>query len=99
MQSGCVQRPGVKGLSKSMAAVDTQLRASRGLGMMRGNSILRESVALCNICVDRPASCVLMPCKHENLCMKCANNMTQCPFCRTQIASRDLVKSATAVQV
>jgi len=52
-------------------------------------------VNLCNLCCDRPANVVLLPCKHGGMCEKCLRKTLfmkpqhkgghSCPMCRKQI--------------
>lgn len=40
----------------------------------------------CVICLERKRKCVIRPCKHYSLCIKCSTQeLTQCPVCREKI--------------
>lgn len=43
----------------------------------------------CIICMDRPGSQTLLPCKHTNICADCSERLQVCPLCRSRI--RDVV--------
>lgn len=51
------------------------------------NERLKEERA-CKICCDHPASIVLLPCGHMDVCPMCASAVTACPMCRTRINGR-----------
>jgi hypothetical protein len=42
---------------------------------------------LCQICLDTPKDCLLEPCMHFCLCVRCVKLLTEpkCPICRRQI--------------
>lgn len=42
----------------------------------------------CCVCTDGPIEAVLLPCRHQQLCMTCAEALTLCPVCRASIESR-----------
>ena len=44
----------------------------------------------CVVCLDKPPSCVLIPCGHLVLCMECGGtqSITLCPICRAGIGQR-----------
>ncbi len=56
-----------------------------------------QSALLCSICADRPHDALLLPCKHQNVCMQCAKSCQSCPFCRVKITGRELLTPAAAV--
>lgn len=51
---------------------------------------LREEMQTkrCCVCMDGPAKVVLMPCRHQQLCVTCAGAVRVCPVCRSHIDSR-----------
>lgn len=51
---------------------------------------LREeaSSSQCWVCVSDAANAVLLPCRHQLLCMSCARALTTCPVCRCSIDHR-----------
>ncbi|CAE8637464.1 unnamed protein product [Polarella glacialis] len=42
----------------------------------------------CCICAEAPVDAVLLPCRHQQLCMTCAQAVQLCPICRAVIDSR-----------
>ena len=42
----------------------------------------------CTLCCDKRASVTLLPCRHVGFCRECAEQMNNCPMCRTTIESR-----------
>jgi hypothetical protein len=42
----------------------------------------------CIICFNDECNCVLLPCRHQTLCSSCAEQVTDCPICRTAIEQR-----------
>jgi len=44
--------------------------------------------SLCCVCADAVADMVLLPCRHQQLCLTCAANLDTCPLCRVQIRER-----------
>jgi len=42
----------------------------------------------CCVCVDEAVNAVLLPCRHQQLCIACASNLTSCPVCRAPISER-----------
>ncbi|RDD47432.1 RING finger and SPRY domain-containing protein 1 [Trichoplax sp. H2] len=51
----------------------------------------------CAICYDQEASVELLPCRHRDLCMKCAMQCEVCPMCRSVISSRQPITKYTLV--
>lgn len=43
---------------------------------------------LCIICAEREQQVILLPCKHQYLCTRCAYQVNQCPVCRCTISER-----------
>ncbi len=42
----------------------------------------------CVICLERKRTCIIRPCKHASLCVKCSTpDIKQCPICRVQVVS------------
>ena len=46
------------------------------------------SKAQCCVCIDEAVNAVLLPCRHQQLCVACAGNLARCPVCRAPIADR-----------
>eukprot|EP00828_Plagiopyla_frontata_P027466 TRINITY_DN35672_c0_g1_i1.p1 TRINITY_DN35672_c0_g1~~TRINITY_DN35672_c0_g1_i1.p1 ORF type:complete len:209 (+),score=40.74 TRINITY_DN35672_c0_g1_i1:320-946(+) len=44
-----------------------------------------EQQQLCCICLEQPKNAVLMPCRHNAICMECANKVKLCPMCQEKI--------------
>ncbi|KAJ1453682.1 hypothetical protein M885DRAFT_618877 [Pelagophyceae sp. CCMP2097] len=44
--------------------------------------------ALCVVCLDEPKIVACVPCMHVCCCEACAAEVTTCPMCRAQVASR-----------
>lgn len=42
----------------------------------------------CKVCMDNKISVLLLPCKHNILCISCSNVVESCPECRTSIKTR-----------
>jgi hypothetical protein len=41
----------------------------------------------CIICLERKRTCIIRPCKHASLCVKCSTpEIKQCPVCRVRIS-------------
>lgn len=41
----------------------------------------------CKICMEKPMNCVFMPCSHYMCCTRCAQRVSRCPICRTDVTS------------
>ncbi|KAG7376755.1 hypothetical protein PHYPSEUDO_012780 [Phytophthora pseudosyringae] len=59
-----------------------------------GDTTAHSSIGECVICFDGPQSAVCVPCGHNAVCMKCAEEIltttAECPVCRAHI--RELIK-------
>lgn len=44
----------------------------------------------CSVCWDSDKDCLIMPCRHNVSCLKCAKILKKCPYCRETIL--DLIK-------
>ena len=42
----------------------------------------------CGVCMSRAIDCVLLPCRHANVCFDCARKMDKCGVCRKRIDDR-----------
>ncbi|KAI9478808.1 MAG: hypothetical protein EXX96DRAFT_572368 [Benjaminiella poitrasii] len=42
----------------------------------------------CNICFSEPQNIMLLPCKHDGICLQCAKILITCHLCRTKITDR-----------
>ena len=42
----------------------------------------------CIVCMDKTRQVLLMPCKHVDMCVDCAEKLETCPTCRATIESR-----------
>lgn len=42
----------------------------------------------CIICYDSLRNCILIPCLHNDICMRCASKIQYCPVCRIPIEAR-----------
>lgn len=40
---------------------------------------------VCIICCENPKTGVILPCKHNFMCMKCTQGLRICPICRNPI--------------
>lgn len=51
---------------------------------------LREEAqqSQCCVCADAPVNAVVLPCRHQQLCVICAAALSTCPVCRAPIESR-----------
>lgn len=45
----------------------------------------------CQCCADNPINTVFIPCGHLVCCSECANRVTNCPLCRTDIKHSQLI--------
>jgi len=50
-----------------------------------------DSSEICKVCFDAKINCVLVPCGHFSICMKCAIPLSSCPVCRSKIEQRQVV--------
>lgn len=50
----------------------------------QGNDSLKRKKE-CNVCMDKEADTVFMPCRHMCACESCANRLNTCPICRRKI--------------
>ena len=48
----------------------------------------RRKRSECGVCMSRAIDCVLLPCRHANVCYECARKMDKCGVCRQRIADR-----------
>jgi hypothetical protein len=48
-------------------------------------SSLSPTDAVCRICMDEVADCVLLECGHVGTCRSCAIQLSECPFCRSRV--------------
>ncbi|KAJ1499985.1 hypothetical protein HMI54_011215 [Coelomomyces lativittatus] len=46
---------------------------------------IRLESKYCKICMEVPSNCVLLECGHMGLCVTCAKQCSECPFCRQTI--------------
>jgi hypothetical protein len=51
----------------------------------------RIQSTLCVICLDLQRNVLIQPCKHFCLCENCAQSVQQCPVCRNEIRSQEVV--------
>lgn len=45
----------------------------------------------CCVCMDAPINCVLLPCGHLTMCMKCSVSQRICPICRKVVSKYNKV--------
>ncbi|XP_018571066.1 RING finger and SPRY domain-containing protein 1 [Anoplophora glabripennis] len=50
------------------------------LSQLRQQKIGEDS---CTLCYDQKASVRLIPCEHSGFCLSCANQLVECPMCRS----------------
>lgn len=52
--------------------------------------ILQTSAKMdkCYICNENQRDCALIPCGHEDICLRCASNLKECHHCRKPIKDR-----------
>ncbi|XP_015791700.1 RING finger and SPRY domain-containing protein 1 [Tetranychus urticae] len=50
----------------------------------------------CTLCCENVADIMLLPCRHDGFCFKCANMLELCPMCRLCIDERVQQESAVA---
>eukprot|EP00743_Colponemidia_sp_Colp-15_P005519 GILK01005936.1.p1 GENE.GILK01005936.1~~GILK01005936.1.p1 ORF type:complete len:403 (+),score=57.74 GILK01005936.1:23-1210(+) len=79
---------------------ETLMEATKRVSKARHISLVRQVEQLqkanealkvrhvCRICDDRDIGILLLPCRHENLCIECATKVTRCPICRENIDDR-----------
>ncbi len=53
--------------------------------------VLVKMTGECIVCMDTPASTILMPCGHLAVCETCSAALDKCPSCRAEIAFRTRV--------
>lgn len=74
----------VKRIRNRINSVSNTNGNGNGSGLRNSNSNTQ-----CIICLEKPKTTVLMPCKHQCCCANCSkevfNTSKMCPFCRTQI--------------
>lgn len=46
---------------------------------------LKETEDLCIICCENPKTGVILPCKHNFMCVRCTQGLRICPICRNPI--------------
>ena len=39
-------------------------------------------------CHTSEKNCVLLPCKHNCVCIECSQAMNECPFCKSKVEDR-----------
>jgi len=49
---------------------------------------VESTTRACTICLESPKDCLLLPCNHYCMCISCANKITSCPYCRTNVTDR-----------
>ncbi|ELT99769.1 hypothetical protein CAPTEDRAFT_30490, partial [Capitella teleta] len=54
------------------------------IDIKRENEAMKESNT-CKVCFDAEVNCVFLPCGHLVCCMSCAEQVSNCPLCRTSI--------------
>ena len=47
-----------------------------------------SDVQLCKVCMEREMNTLFLPCAHIACCVSCADDLHECPICRTEIQSR-----------
>uniref|UniRef100_A0A7S2V4S0 RING-type domain-containing protein n=1 Tax=Fibrocapsa japonica TaxID=94617 RepID=A0A7S2V4S0_9STRA len=62
-------------------------RQIRVESLSNGDPIPKTVEAICQICMDRPRDCVLVPCGHA-LCKRCGRRSDDCFFCKKKIVRR-----------
>lgn len=67
-------------LSKGMDAVRAAIRAKYKQAIAR-----KQEETLCVACLSKPATVVLVPCRHQVLCSACAVRVSSCPIDREDI--------------
>jgi len=65
-----------------------------GVNINSSISTEEDSADLCRVCFDAKINCVIVPCGHFSICMKCAMLVSMCPVCRGKIEQRQLVYRA-----
>ena len=48
----------------------------------------RRKRSECGVCMSRSIDCVLLPCRHANVCYECARRMDKCGVCRQWVDDR-----------
>ncbi|ELU03371.1 hypothetical protein CAPTEDRAFT_169380 [Capitella teleta] len=73
-------------LSSSLSRGGTYGSAEQSgvLEIQRENEALKASNT-CKVCLSAEVHCVFLPCGHLVCCMKCADQVENCPLCRTKI--------------
>lgn len=49
------------------------------------------SALQCKICYENEANTLFLPCKHNIVCQKCANDLALCPICQATIEQSILI--------
>eukprot|EP01089_Gocevia_fonbrunei_P020092 TRINITY_DN7354_c0_g1_i4.p1 TRINITY_DN7354_c0_g1~~TRINITY_DN7354_c0_g1_i4.p1 ORF type:complete len:177 (-),score=5.66 TRINITY_DN7354_c0_g1_i4:85-615(-) len=44
-----------------------------------------ENLTKCNICFDNVSDAVLLECGHSGVCVSCASQLSNCPYCRQSV--------------
>ena len=82
------------GACATNTAVTAQMASSTCGSTSNGNEDCEDSKAelerlrdgeLCKICMDKDMSTVYIPCNHMVTCNECAETVSSCPICRTEI--------------
>lgn len=95
---------GCESSGREVSAVDTSEHGSGSVAcstsqqyppvVNNGSTAAHSSIGECVICFDGPQSAVCVPCGHNAVCMKCAEEIltttAECPVCRAHI--RELIK-------
>lgn len=49
------------------------------------NQDLKDNDNICIICCENPKNGILLPCKHNFVCVVCSQGLQICPMCRVRI--------------
>ena len=72
------------------AAAAAAAAATNALGVALPAAPEAQGDSSCVVCLERPRSVVLLPCRHLGLCETCAPGLATCPLCRETV-NRTLV--------
>lgn len=69
--------------------------AIKNINYIRDNFIKGKNLVklnddmLCAICYEEKINMIMKPCKHSNICRKCCEAVNKCPFCNSEIVSKE----------
>lgn len=71
----------------------TQLELEKAKEDFRKRQVEQEESSNCCICMSKPKSVLLLPCRHLCACEDCSDALQDCPICRVPVAQNIKVYS------